>query len=256
MRMKPLIVMLLIVAGPAFAESDFAAQGPNLPRDGTHATEVAANSSQTSISNSQADSGLREALRVAAQHSVSLVGRTDGYFKDPAVHIPLPGFLNKAKKGLGLVGASGMLDDLELRMNRAAEAAAPKAYDIFVDAISKMTVTDAKDIVTGPNDAATQYLKRTSMAPLTEAFRPIVDQTLADAGAVKAYKATMDRMSSSSLGGMLGGGAKGAAGFDLTGFVVQKALDGLFYYVGKEEAAIRTNPAERTTDLLKQVFGR
>ena len=80
--------------------------------------------------------------------------------------------------------------------------------------------------------------------------------SVADAGAVKAYKATTDRISSSSLGGMLGGGTKGASGFDLTGFVVPKALDGLFYYIGKEEAAIRTNPAERTTDLPKQVFGR
>ena len=255
MRMTSLIVVSLVLAGPAFAASDSGARERNVPRARTHATEIAANTSQTSISNSQADSGLREALRVAAKHSVSVVGRTDGYFKDPAIHVPLPGFLNTAKKGLGYVGASGMLDDLELRMNRAAEAAAPKAYDIFAGAISKMTVTDAKGIVMGPNDAATQYLKRTSSAPLTEAFRPIVDQTLADAGAVKAYKATMDRISSSSLGGVLGG-TKGASGFDLTGFVVQKALDGLFYYIGKEEAAIRTNPAERTTDLLKQVFGR
>ena len=253
MRTMLLLVALLIFSGPAFAHADSSDRGPNTAGEGTPAVEIAA---QTSLSNQQADSGLREALRVASQRSVSLVGRTDGYFKDPAIHIPLPGFLNTAKKTLGMVGAAGMLDDLELRMNRAAEQAAPKAYDIFADAISKMTVSDAKEIVTGANDAATQYLKRTSTAPLTEAFRPIVDQTLADAGAMKAYKATTDRLSSSSsLGGMLGGCGKGAAGFDLTGFVVQKALDGLFYYIGKEEAAIRTNPAERTTAILKQVFG-
>lgn len=254
MEMKTLLFVLLVGAAPPFAQIASAGPWPDARGGEMPAVEVAANS-QASLSNQQADSGLREALRVASQRSVSLVGRTDGYFKDPAIHIPLPGFLKTAKKTLALVGGSGMLDDLELRMNRAAEAAAPKAYDIFADAISKMTVTDAKDIVMGSNDAATQYLKRTSTAPLTEAFRPIVDQTLADAGAVKAYKATLDSLSSSSsLGGMLGG-TKGAAGFDLTGFVVGKALDGLFYYIGKEEAAIRTNPAERTTDLLKQVFG-
>jgi hypothetical protein len=249
-----LAAMLLIATAPALARNDSSGGGESPRVEGRAPVEIAA---AASLTNQQADSGIREALRVAAQHSVSLVGRTDGYYKDPAIHVPLPGFLKTAKKGLAMVGASGMLDDLELRMNRAAEEAAPKAYDIFADAISKMTVTDAKEIVTGPNDAATQYLKRTSSPQLIEAFRPIVDKALADAGAVKAYNATMDRLSSGSgVGGLLGGGAKGAAGFDLTGFVVQKALDGLFYYIGKEEGAIRTNPVERTTDILKQVFGR
>jgi hypothetical protein len=203
---------------------------------------------------------LREALRVATQRTVSRVGKPDGYLKDPAIHIPLPGYLETAKKGLGAVGASGPLDDLELRMNRAAEAAAPKALNIFSDAIAKMTVSDAKGIVTGPNDAATQYFKRTTTSPLTQAFRPIVDRSLADAGAVQAYHAAADKVASGgslgALGGALGQGGQGAAGFDFNGFVVDKALAGLFHYVGQEEAAIRTNPAARSTELLKQVFGR
>lgn len=152
-----------------------------------------------------------------------------------------------------------MLDDLDLRMNRAAEAAAPKAYNIFADAVAKMTIADAKGIVTGPNDAATEYLKRTTSPALTKEFRPIVDRALANAGAMKAYQAASKQVASSAggLGGLLSGGqGQGSGGFDFTGYVVGKALDGLFHYMADEEAAIRTNPAARTTALLKQVFGR
>jgi hypothetical protein len=202
---------------------------------------------------------LREALRTATQRTVSRVGKTDGYMKDPSIHIPLPGFLASAKTNLGKVGAAGPLDDLELRMNRAAEQAAPKAVDIFSKAISSMSVSDAKGIVSGPNDAATQYFKRTTTGPLTEAFKPIVERSLADAGATKAYENAMHSVSASSslggLGGALGGHTGAPANFNLTDYAVGKSLDGLFHYIAQEEAAIRTNPAARSTELLKQVFG-
>ena len=149
-------------------------------------------------------------------------------------------------------------------MNRAAEAAAPQAADIFGDAVAAMTVTDAKGIVTGPKDSATRYFKRTTTQPLTEAFRPIVDSALADVGAVQTYNAAVQNLGNSATGGlggglgnMLGGGAGGgAAGFNFTDFVVGQALDGIFLYIAEQEAAIRTNPAARTTELLRDVFGR
>jgi hypothetical protein len=122
-------------------------------------------------------------------------------------------------------------------------------------------VSDATAIVSGPNDAATQYFKRTTTGPLTEAFKPVMERSLADAGATKAYENAVQRASTSSpLGGLTGairGGGSGAPGnFNLTDYAVGKSLDGLFHYIAQEETAIRTNPAARTTDLLKQVFGR
>ena len=152
-------------------------------------------------------------------------------------------------------------------MNRAAEAAAPKAADIFAKAISSMSVSDARGIVAGPQDAATQYFKRTTSQPLTEAFRPIVEQSLSQAGATKAFQDVSQRVSSNAggsaggLGGLagmagIGGGGSAPQSFDLTSYTTDKALAGLFHYIGQEEAAIRTNPAARSTEVLKQVFGR
>ena len=243
-----------------FAQGSILDQGKDLLKQQT-APGSSGSSRAARLSNQQADSGLREALRTATQRTVSRVGKTDGYMKDPSIHIPLPGFLASAKQNLGKVGAAGPLDDLELRMNRAAEQAAPKAVDIFGKAIASMSVSDAKAIVSGPNDAATQYFKRTTTGPLTEAFKPIMERSLADAGATKAYETAVQRASTSSpLGGLtgaIGGGSSGAPGsFNLTDYAVGKSLDGLFLYIAQEETAIRTNPAARTTDLLKQVFGR
>jgi hypothetical protein len=147
------------------------------------------------------------------------------------------------------VGASGMLDDLQLKMNRAAEEAAPKALDIFTNAIGKMSIGDARGILSGPKDAATQYFRRTTSDELTNAFRPIVDKSLANVGAAGAFKSVQSQAASLPLTGT------GVSGFNLTDFTVGKALDGLFHYLAAEESAIRTNPAARTTDLLKKVFG-
>jgi hypothetical protein len=248
---------LALAADAAFAQGNIFDQGKDLLRQQT-GPGSSSSTHAAGLTNQQADSGLREALRTATQRTVSRVGKADGYMKDPSIHIPLPGFLASAKQTLGKVGAAGPLDDLELRMNRAAEQAAPKAVDIFSKAISSMSVSDAKGIVSGPNDAATQYFKRTTTGPLTEAFKPIVERSLADAGATKAYENAVQRVSASSslggLGGALGGGAA-PSNFNLTDYAVGKSLDGLFHYIAQEEAAIRTNPAARSTELLKQVFG-
>ena len=254
---------IVSLAALAFASSAAHAQGSLLDqgKELLHQQTAPGTSSTrgAGLTNQQADSGLREALRTATQRTVSRVGKTDGYMKDPSIHIPLPGFLASAKQNLGKVGAAGPLDDLELRMNRAAEQAAPKAVDIFSKAISSMSVSDAKGIVSGPNDAATQYFKRTTTGPLTEAFKPIVERSLADAGATKAYENAVHSVSASSslggLGGALGGHTGAPGNFNLTDYAVGKSLDGLFHYIAQEEAAIRTNPAARSTELLKQVFG-
>ncbi|HUK58595.1 MAG TPA: DUF4197 domain-containing protein [Stellaceae bacterium] len=201
------------------------------------------------LSQGEIGSGLKDALKVASQRVVGRVGKPDGYNGDPTIRIPLPDPLQKIEGPLKSVGAGGMLADLQTRMNRAAEQAAPKALAIFTDAVSKMSITDARSILTGPQDAATQYFKRTTTASLTTSFRPIVDKSLSSVGAVSAFKSVRARASSVPFAG------QEVQSFNLTDFTVGKALDGLFHYMSVEEAAIRTNPAARTTDLLKKVFG-
>jgi hypothetical protein len=142
-----------------------------------------------------------------------------------------------------------MLDDLQTKMNRAAEQAAPKALNIFTTAASNMSITDAKSILTGPDDAATQYFKKTTSSSLTTSFRPVVNNALSSVGAVQAFNSVQSKASSLPMGG------SSVSGFNLTDFTVGKALDGLFYYMAVQEKEIRTDPAARTTALLKQVFG-
>ncbi len=201
-----------------------------------------------SLSQGEIGSGLKDALNVASQRVVGRVGKADGYNGDPSIRIPLPGPLEKIEGPLKAVGAGGMVEDLHVRMNRAAEQAAPKALDIFVSAASRMTIDDARGILTGPQDSATQYFKRTTSSSLTTSFRPIVDSSLSSAGAVGAFKSVQSKASGIPFAG------QEVQGFNLTDFTVGKALDGLFHYLGVEEASIRTNPAARSTDLLKKVF--
>lgn len=195
--------------------------------------------------------GLMEALKVATDRVVGRLGGVDGFNGDPAVHIPLPDSLKMAKQGLQVVGKSALLDDLELKLNRAAETATPKAKQIFWDAVGRMTMDDAKGILNGPSDAATQYFKRTMSPDLKTAMRPVVDRTVADSGAIKAYQGVT--ASTASLP-MLGQAAQAGPSM-LTDHVLDYALSGIFKYLGQEEAAIRSDPAKRSTDLLRKVFG-
>jgi hypothetical protein len=142
---------------------------------------------------------------------------------------------------------SDLADDLEDRMNLAAEAAVPEAQSLFLEAIDAMTLDDAQAILTGPKDSATRYFQRQMRDPLSERMAPIVDNALAEAGAVQAYDALVNQYRQLPL--------VGEVRTNLTGYVLNEALDGLFYYVAEQEAAIRTNPAARTTQILKDVFG-
>jgi Protein of unknown function (DUF4197) len=202
-----------------------------------------------SLSQNEIGLGLKDALKVASQRVVGRVGKADGYNGDPAIRIPLPDILQRIESPLRTIGAGGVLDNLRLKMNRAAEQAAPKALDIFVDAASRMTFDDARTILTGPQDSATQYFRRTTSGSLTTSFRPIVNTALSSVGAVMALNLVQTRARGLPLVGQT------IENFSLTDFTVARALDGLFHYLAVEEAAIRSNPVARTTDLLKKVFG-
>jgi len=193
-------------------------------------------------------SGLKEALTVGSGTVVSQLGRSGGFNDDPAIHIPLPGSLNTVKSVLGKMGMGNLLEDLELKMNSAAEAATPKAKHLFIDAIKAMTLDDAKKIFNGSNDSATRYFQSKMSDPLAKEMRPIVLDSLSDVGAVKSYDATMAQYEALPF--------VPDAKADMTEYVVEKSMDGIFHYLAIEEAAIRENPAKRTTDLLKKVFGK
>lgn len=201
----------------------------------------------SSLSAGEIGSGLKEALRIGAERAVKTVGKPGGFLNRPDIHIPLPGPLASLRSGLAAIGASGMADDLETRINQAAEQAAPKATAIFIKAIQAMTINDARAILTGPQDSATQYFRRMTSTDLGAQMRPIIDRSLADVGAVQALNGVTAQAKSLPF-------ASGLS-VDLTGYVLDKAMSGIFLYLGREEAAIRSNPAARSTDLLKKVFG-
>ena len=208
----PLLLALL-------ASSTAAAQGGGFFRRAQEL--VGGNESESTaganLSADEVGGGLKDALKVGADLVVSRLGASGGFANDPAVHIALPQGLDRVKSALDRVGMGGMLDELELGLNRAAEVAMPKARTLLLQAINDMTLDDAMAIFRGPDDAATRYFQRTMSEPLARKMRPVEA--------------------------------------DLADHVVQKGLDGVFHYLAQEEAAIRRDPLKRSTELLQRVFG-
>ncbi|ORJ59823.1 DUF4197 domain-containing protein [Geothermobacter hydrogeniphilus] len=199
------------------------------------------------LSEAEIGSGLKEALRIGSERVVEQLGRADGFNGDEAIHIPLPPELEKVDSALTVIGMGRMTEDLELQLNRAAEAATPKAKALFSQAIREMTIDDVMAIYNGPEDAATRYFKGKMSAPLAEEMRPVVADSLTEVGAIRSYDSTLGEYRNLPFVPDIHA--------DLTGWVVEKGLDGIFYYLAKEEAAIRADPARRTTELLQKVFG-
>jgi hypothetical protein len=192
--------------------------------------------------------GLKEALQVATDKTVSLTGKTDGYFANQAIKILMPERLRSFETGLRAVGYGGQVDELVLGMNRAAEQAAPQAKQIFFDAIGEMSFDDVRKVLNGGDTAATEYFKGKTTPRLTSAFRPVVERSMSQVGVSRQYKELVGRFAQIPF-------AKSQA-FDLDGYVVEKGLGGLFTVLGDQEKQIRTNPGARTTELLKEVFAK
>ena len=204
-------------------------------------------STQGTLTNEEIGLGLKDALRVGSETVVSQLGREDGFNNDPAIHIPLPKSLITAQNWLGKIGMAGLLDDLELKLNRAAELATPKAKALFGQAISEMTFEDVMSIYNGPDDSATRYFQSKMSNPLALEMSPIVSDSLSEVGAIQSYDNAMKEYESIPFAPDVKA--------DLTTYVVEKGIDGIFHYIAIEEAAIRQNPVKRTTDLLQKVFG-
>lgn len=198
------------------------------------------------LSESQIVAGLKEALQVGTANTVKQTGRVDGYFKNEAIKILLPEKLRKMEPALRVAGYGQQVDELVLSMNRAAERAAPRAKQIFWDAIKQMTFDDARTILTGPDTAATNYFRQKTTPHLISAFTPIVQQAMNDVGVARRYKEVVGRYQNIPF--------VKTEPFDLDQYVVEKSLDGLFYVLGEEERKIRRDPAARVTKLLRDVF--
>jgi hypothetical protein len=191
---------------------------------------------------------LKEALQIGAEKAVALTGRPDGYFTNEAIKILMPDKLRWFETALRTVGYGPQVDEFVLGMNRAAERAAPTAKQIFLGAIGDMTFDDTRKILAGGDTAATDYFKAKTTDKLTTAFRPAVEQSMNEVGVTRQYRELVTRFEAIPF-------VKTEA-LDVDGYVVGKALDGLFHVLGAQEQQIRVNPTARVTDLLKEVFGK
>lgn len=200
------------------------------------------------LSQSDILAGIKEALAKGTTTAINQLGRTDGFWGDASVRIPLPNSLQKAEKTLRSLGQGNKVDQFEQTMNRAAEQAVPQVADIFGDAIGQMTVADARTILDGSDDAATQYFRRSSGNALYAMIHPIVANATAKVGVTQQYKHM-----TSSLGPLLQ--LTGTQATDLDDYVTEKTMNGLFLKIAAEEKQIRENPAARTSEILKKVFG-
>lgn len=199
------------------------------------------------ISQVDAVAGLRTALEKGTQAAVAKLGRTDGFLGDKLVRIALPPSAQRAERLMRRFGMGKYADQLIVTMNRAAEAAVPEARSLFVQSVRKMTLRDAKGILTGGDTAATEYFRRTTRTDLHARFLPIVRRATAKVELARAY----DRYA----GKAAAVGLMGKDDTDLDEYVTQKALDGLYLMVGEEEKQIRAHPLDSGSSILRKVFG-
>jgi sulfite reductase alpha subunit-like flavoprotein len=199
------------------------------------------------LSNNTIVSGLKEALQVGTERGTAKLSAVDGFFKDAAIKILMPTEAQNVEQKLRSIGFGKQVDNAILTMNRAAEDASKKATPIFINAIKQMSIQDAVGILKGGDFAATEYLKGKTTLNLTEAFKPVIEQSLAKVNATKYWNTvftTYNAFSSQKVN------------TDLTAYVTEKALSGIFHQVALEEQKIRKDPVAQTTDILKKVFGK
>lgn len=199
------------------------------------------------LTNKEASGGLKEALIVGAQNAVAKLGATDGFFGNPQVKIPLPETMQKAEKAMRMFGMGKQADDLVLKMNRAAEEAVPEAKTLLIDSVNKMSLADAKSILTGGDDAATQYFKKTTSTAMGAKFLPIVKKATQNVQLAQQYNKFAE------MGSQYGLVNKDQA--NLEQYVTNKALDGVYLMMAEEEKAIRKDPVGQASSLIKKVFG-
>lgn len=216
-------------------------------QDIVNTTLGGSSSSGGGLSNDQIVSGLKQALIQGTSNGVNVLSVKDGFFKNAAVKVLFPPEAQKVEKTLRDVGAGQVVDIAVEKINRAAENAASGAKDIFVNAITKMTVTDAMDILMGSDNACTNFLKKSTSSALFASFNPVIKNSLNQVGASDAWSTVMTNYNRIPFVEKVNP--------DLDDYVTNKAMDGVFHMIEKEEKLIRKDPVKRVTDLLKKVFG-
>lgn len=234
-----LVIIAFLMVG---AQSGFTASLSDMAKE----AQKALGGSAGGLSNDEITAGLKEALQIGTDKAVSLVSQPDGFFKNPAIKIPVPESVQKVEKLLRTAGYGEKVDAFELSMNRAAERAAPEAKSIFWDAISDMNFDDAQKILNGRDNEATLYFEDKTAAQLQEVFKPIIKDAMGEVGVTQSYQDLNDKITSLPFGK--------SASFDLDQYVTDGALKGLFKMLAEQERQIRTQPAARVTDLLQKVF--
>jgi hypothetical protein len=199
------------------------------------------------LSNDDIVKGLKEALNVGSKNASDNASKVDGYFKNPKIKIPLPKDVKQAESTLRSMGMGKTVDNFVMSMNRAAEEAAKKSTPIFVNAVTKMSITDGINILKGADTAATGYLRKTTYSPLKTEFKPVIKKAIETAEVTKYYKPLVTNYNKIPFVKKLNP--------NLDEYITDRALSGLFYLVSQEEIKIRKDPAARVTDILKKVFG-
>jgi len=231
----------LLAANPAMAQFDKMLKdlGGKLPSMG--------GGNNSSLSDVKIGSGLQEALKVGTENAVTQTSSVDGFLLNQAIKILMPKSLQTIEKPLRLVGYGPQIDEFVVGMNRAAEKSVPFAKSIFWDAIGAMTFDDARKILNGGDTSATEYFKSKTTKKLQAAFLPSVTEVMDQVGVNREYNNLIGKYKDVPFSKSIT--------FDVNQYVTEKTTDGIFYVVGQEEKKIRTNPAARVTDLLKEVFG-
>ncbi len=260
--MKNIVIVLFVMANLAFG-FDFGSFAKSM----VSTSQSNPSSGVSSLDNMTVSKGLKEALKIGVKYATNMLGKNNGYLNNSLVKIPLPNNLAKMEKIVRKFGGDKIADNLINSMNRAASKAAPKTIDIFMTAIDKMSLNDAKKILAGKKDAATEYFREHTSGALEKMISPIVDDTMKQNSVIKYYdifnnyykeygQKYIKNSGIMSLAKNFGADSylPSAKDEDLNKYVTDKAMDGLFKIVAQKEADIRTNPLQRTTSLLKKVF--
>jgi len=239
MRWYPLVIALLVLTACTETAWQQAGRDVLAQLNGTGGTAP--------LSLTEIDAGLREALRVGSERVVTQVGRPDGFYADAAIHIPLPKKLADARDFAARFGLARAFNDIELKLNRAAEKAAPKAKALFWKAIGELRMQDVRQILDGPEDAATRYFEGKMTPELARTLRPVINQSLDEVGAIRSFNRALADYNALPFAPRIEA--------DLSGYVVERSMAGIFHYLAREEAAIRHDPLKRTSERLRRVFG-
>ncbi len=207
----------------------------------------------SSLSNDEIAQGLKEAVDVGVKKAIDMLGQENGFLNDKSVRIPMPEQLTQVEKALRMAGQEQMADEFVTSMNRAAEQAVPQVTNVFVDAISKMSLSDAQAILSGGDTAATDYFRQHTSEQLSQLIKPYVTESMASNEVTQYYQSMLSMAKQYDTFGLLNQYLGKAA--NLEDYVTDKTMDGLFSKIAEQEALIRQNPAARTTDILKSVFG-